>query len=423
MPSKAAKSKQANTRAVGPKPPSTDDHKRLRLSDLRADLANANKGTERGNQMLEDSLQSCGAGRSILIDRNGIIVAGNKTAEVAGQVGIEEVIVVPSDGRRLVAVQRTDLDLSDPASKARLLATYDNRTSELNLEWLPERIAELPEEERRKLWTAAELRALLGDTTGEGPAPQIDKAAELQAKWGTARGQVWEIGKHRLMCGDCTEAGEVATLMAGQTALAVLTDPPYGIDLDTDFSGEKSSPRMFGKLKGGTKYESVKGDDVPFDPSHVFRLFGDAREIFLWGADYYSERLPDRNEGSWFVWDKRLEENADRMYGSCFELCWSCKKHRREMVRVKWAGVFGVEQEPDRQRSHPTQKPVLLARWFVERFTSAGWLVVDPYLGVGGVMIAAEQLGRICYGMEIEPKYCAVTLQRLADMNLEAKLV
>jgi hypothetical protein len=173
MPSNAAKSKRNM-------PPGANGEKRLRLADLLPDRENANKGTPRGNQMIEDSLQSCGAGRSILIDKNGVIIAGNKSAEVAGQVGIEEVIVVPSDGRRLVAVQRTDLDLSDPASKARLLSLYDNRTAELNLDWIPDRIAELPEEERQKLWTAKELEALFGVETSDGSA----KAEHLCPKCG-----------------------------------------------------------------------------------------------------------------------------------------------------------------------------------------------------------------------------------------------
>ena len=106
------------------------------LADLMQDDRNANNGTERGVAMIERSLRTCGVGRSILIDKNGKIIAGNKTAENAGMIGIEDVQVVESDGTKLIAVQRTDLDLdSETDSRARELALLDNRTGEVNLDW------------------------------------------------------------------------------------------------------------------------------------------------------------------------------------------------------------------------------------------------------------------------------------------------
>jgi hypothetical protein len=110
------------------------DLKVVKLSDLKPDQRNANKGTERGAYMLEHSLREYGAGRSILIDRDGNIVAGNKTAEEAAALGLEEVIVVPTDGRQLVAVQRTDLDLYAD-ERARLMAYADNRSQDVSLDW------------------------------------------------------------------------------------------------------------------------------------------------------------------------------------------------------------------------------------------------------------------------------------------------
>jgi len=107
-----------------------------KVSDLVLDEHNANKGTERGRYMLDHSLRQYGAGRSILLDKNGRIIAGNKTVEVATDVGIEDVIVVQTDGTKLVAVQRTDLDL-ETDQEARQLAYADNRASEVGLQWDP----------------------------------------------------------------------------------------------------------------------------------------------------------------------------------------------------------------------------------------------------------------------------------------------
>jgi hypothetical protein len=105
----------------------------LKLSQLTPDAKNANKGTARGRKLVRESLKRYGAGRSILIDKNGAIIAGNKTAEGAQAMGMEDVQIVKSDGSKLVAVQRTDLDINDKA--ARELAIADNRASELGLDW------------------------------------------------------------------------------------------------------------------------------------------------------------------------------------------------------------------------------------------------------------------------------------------------
>lgn len=108
----------------------------VKLSDLQPDNHNANRGTERGRALLEKSLQQYGAGRSILLDKNGRIIAGNKTAQTAGEIGIEDVILVRTKGNQLVAVLREDLDLDEEA--ARMLAYADNRVGQLSLEFAPD---------------------------------------------------------------------------------------------------------------------------------------------------------------------------------------------------------------------------------------------------------------------------------------------
>ena len=134
-----------------------------KLRDLTPDASNANRGTERGRYALEASLRKYGAGRSILIDRNGKIIAGNKTAETAADVGIDDVIVVQTDGRQLVAVQRTDLDLD--SKEARELAYADNRVGQLDLDFDPEvLLADLQAGvDLSALWRQEELDVLIGE--------------------------------------------------------------------------------------------------------------------------------------------------------------------------------------------------------------------------------------------------------------------
>ena len=229
-----------------------------------------------------------------------------------------------------------------------------------------------------------------------------------------------EIHSHRLICGDSTDPAVIDRLMDGVKADMVFTDPPYGMNLDTDFSGMVSE--MFSNekhTKNGNKYEQGKVDE--FQPEMIDAvLMIDADEMFLWGADYFAELLPNKNDGSWIVWDKRANGNddvaedysSDKMYGSCFELCWSKKKHKRDIARVKWAGVFGTEQEFDHKRYHPTQKPIKLAGWFLDRYSKEGQVIIDLFGGSGSTLIACEQLNRRCYMAELDPKYCDVVIDR-----------
>lgn len=158
-----------------------------KINTLTPDDKNANRGTERGVGLLENSLRNYGAGRSVLLDRNGKIIAGNKTVESAASLGFSDIIVVPTDGKTLVAVQRTDLDM-DRDPRARELAIADNRVAEVDLEWDPETLAELGKDcNLTQFWTDDELSALLGDVApdgvDDGPQPQLDAADALCAKW------------------------------------------------------------------------------------------------------------------------------------------------------------------------------------------------------------------------------------------------
>jgi hypothetical protein len=139
------------------------------ISDLSFDDRNANRGTERGAAMIEHSLRTYGAGRSILLDKNGKIIAGNKTAENAMAAGIEQVEVVQSDGTKLFAVQRTDLDL-DTDPRARELALIDNRTSEVGLDWDADIIAAFEQEglDLSAMFTGEELDDLIGAAEDAG---------------------------------------------------------------------------------------------------------------------------------------------------------------------------------------------------------------------------------------------------------------
>ena len=244
-------------------------------------------------------------------------------------------------------------------------------------------------------------------------------------------GDLFQIGEHRLLCGDSTDSDQVAKLMDGKKADMVFTDPPYGMKLDADYSGMKSE--IFKGGIGGKKYDNVKGDHDDFTEeliNTIFACFNDCKEIFIWGADYFAELLPNKNDGSWVVWDKRANGNddiaedksSDKMYGSTFELCWSKNKHKRDIARVKWAGIFGMPSQDTKGRVHPTQKPIELANWFFNKWGNNNDLVADLYLGGGTTMVASHQLNRKCYGMELDPKYCQVIIDRMIKLDPTIKI-
>lgn len=240
-----------------------------------------------------------------------------------------------------------------------------------------------------------------------------DKLLEEPEKIAIKKGDLIEFGNHRLLCGDSTIKKDIVRLINDQKADMMFTDPPYGADLDTDYTKiNKGTKNIKGK-----EYSPVAGDDIEFNPDHIFKFFPETKEVFLWGADYYIQSLP--KNGSLFIWDKRasdkenkyIQENIDRISGNHFEICWSKTRHRKEIIRLMWAGLFGMESDKA-YRVHPTQKPLRLCELFIERYSKERKLIVDLYLGSGSTLIACEKTNRKCFGMELDEKYCQIVIER-----------
>jgi hypothetical protein len=240
--------------------------------------------------------------------------------------------------------------------------------------------------------------------------PQIDKAEELRAKWGVEPGQLWELGDHRLLCGDSTKKEDVDRVMGGERASLLLADPPYGMRLNTNFADRPLTDKAKAKHPKQKNYAPVIGDEADFDPTEVMKLFSDAGEQFWWGADYYRNHLPDG--GSWIVWDKRAGIEDVKYTSAEFELCWSKKPHARTILRVRWFGLCGTESQDVKTRIHPNQKPIQLYTEFISAHSSDAAVVAEPFSGSGTTIIACEQLGRKCRAIEISPAYCAVAIER-----------
>jgi DNA modification methylase len=223
-------------------------------------------------------------------------------------------------------------------------------------------------------------------------------------------GDLFEIGEHRLLCGDSTDSDQVAKLMNGQKADMVFTDPPYGIK----HSGKGITANG---VKGNDFGEILNDDDVSVAIDNfnlIASLYPDATLIY-WGANYYSSCLP--NGYGWLFWDKETQGNTF----SGGEIAFVNKGIRFDVFRHRWAG-FCKASEMGEKRVHPTQKPIELVKFCYENY-DAGEYIADFFLGSGSTMVASHQLKRKCYGMELDPKYCQVIVDRMIkfDPTLEVK--
>ena len=344
--------------------------------------------------------------RPIVIDENNIVLGGNMRLKACIEAGLKDVPV--KQAKELTEEQKKEFIVKDNVGYGEW--DWDDLANNWDDQLLTEWGLDIPN------FDATVLEAEEDDFAVSDGGTETD----------IVLGDLFEIGEHRLLCGDSTDSDQVAKLMNGQKADMVFTDPPYGMKLDADYSGMKSE--IFKGGIGGKKYDNVKGDHEDFTEeliNTIFACFNDCKEIFIWGADYFAELLPNKYDGSWVVWDKRANGNddisedksSDKMYGSTFELCWSKNKHKRDIARVKWAGIFGMPSQDTKGRVHPTQKPIELANWFFNKWGKDNDLIADLYLGGGTTMVASHQLKRKCYGMELDPKYCQVIVDRMKKLD------
>ncbi len=270
------------------------------LADLQLDPQNANRGTSRGRTLLGESLRAHGAGRSIVVDREGRVIAGNKTVEQARQLGLS-MRVVTTMGEELVVVHRTDLDLAtDP--RARRLALADNRVAELDLEWDPDMLKAHVAEgvELGDLWTPDELEQLLGEGlhagTTEENATVEPRATDIRL------GDLFTLGPHRLLCGDATDPADVTRVLADATPPLMVTDPPYGVEYDPAWR-HRADPTQ------ATAVGRVLNDDRA-EWTDAYRLFrGDV--AYVWHAGVHAGRVATSLEEAGFrvraqiIWAKQ----------------------------------------------------------------------------------------------------------------------
>jgi site-specific DNA-methyltransferase (adenine-specific) len=202
---------------------------------------------------------------------------------------------------------------------------------------------------------------------------------------------------------DCLE---LLPLLSPEAVDLLLTDPPYGINLQTNYASRKR-----GRLAKSNDYAPVHGDDKAYDPAPLLAF----KRLILFGANYYADKLPP--SPSWIVWDKRDGlSTKKRQVGFCdsadVELAWTNLGGPARIIYHRWMGMLKASEKKDK-RVHPTQKPAALMEEIIAWRTNPGDLILDPYCGAGATLVAAQRQGRRAIGIEISPQYCEITAQRL----------
>jgi len=349
-------------------------------------------------QKVAQSIKEFGFQQPIVVDRAGVIIVGHGRYQASKSLGLETVPVIIADL---------------PPEKAKAYRIADNKTNEYS-DWdiglLQQEFTDLLDinyDLELTGFDADELEKLIvGEKEGltdEDAVPETPEEPKAQL------GDIYKLGEHRLMCGDTLDNQSINFLMNEKKANMIFTDPPYGMNLKTDYTSLNWGDRK------GKNYSAVIGDNEDFKPELIKTIFDNfdyCEEIFLWGADYYYKYIKNFDSGHYIVWDKTLESNGDAGSNSEFELLWTKNKHKRKVIHFNWFRYFGLSKQDIKTREHPTQKPLQVCIPFIEKYSKEQNIIVDLYGGSGSTLLACEKTNRKCYMMELDPKYIDVIIKR-----------
>ena len=347
------------------------------------------------------SIKEFGFLNPVIVDADNGIIAGHGRIMAAKKLGMDEVPTVEAS------------HLTDAQRRAYVIA--DNRLA-LDAGWDDEMLrVEFAELEGLGFdleltgFELDEIDALQPEEINEGLTDE-DAVPETPDQPVTVEGDVWILGRHRLMCGDSTSIDAVEKLLDGVKPDLVHTDPPYGISE----KGDRSKRKGGSSLSDGVKYEDF--DDSSTDAAREAFALCQSLEILRqvwWGANYYAHALPET--ANWFVWDKRVDEKQKDTQSDC-ELAWVKSKWASVRIfRHLWKGLIKAS-EHGQKRVHPTQKPVALVEWVFDYYRELD-TVMDLFGGSGSTLMAAEKRGKQAFLMELTPHYCDVIIKRWQDFT------
>ena len=332
--------------------------------------------------------------RPMVINQDNIVLGGNMRLKALKELGYKE---VPDEWVKQAS------DLTEEETRRFIIADnvgfgdhdWDMLSNEWNAEELESWGLDIPD------FKVTNLEAEEDDFDATPPEIPI-----------SVLGDLYEIGEHRLLCGDSTDSDQVAKLMNGEKADMVFTDPPYGISYKSNWASKERE-----------RFDEIKNDNVILDilPSIVL-LSKNNIHWYIWTSHQVYSIWRGKFEEyykSTIIWSKKSGAMGDLEgdYIVNYEMALFCHYGRKTLNGKRESAVWDLTRDSGIDYQHPTQKPVSLAEKAIINSSDQNNLVVDLFLGSGSTMVASHQLKRKCYGMELDPKYCDVIVNRMIKLD------
>lgn len=383
--------------------------KAVKVADLK-EYENNPRNNKKAVAAVAESIKQFGFKNPIIIDKDGVIIAGHTRKAAAEQLGLDTVPCIIADD--LTPEQAAAFRLADNKTAELAEWDFDKLNDEIKaLAAFPVSMADfgfdLSDFEEEKATEAGELQDPEAEEEEEKIVPRM-KA-----------GEVWQLGRHRLMCGDSTDKADVLKLLNGEKADMVFTDPPYGVNVE----GGKNNNTIAGDLtQTAIPFSFEICTEIATKDAARFYFCGGEANISLYFKlfERYLRQMPKL-----LVWVKENQVLSHNNYHKQYELIFFGYKKgggnlwfsSREMKDA--SDVWSVSRDPSKTYVHPTQKPVELPARAIRNHSEKGAVVYEPFSGSGSTLLACEQLDRICYAMELDPYYCEMTLRRWEKLTGE----
>jgi len=328
------------------------------------------------------------------VDNKYVVLGGNMRLKACKEIGLKEIPIIVAD--EWTEEQKNEFLIKDNVGFGEW--DWDSLANEWDTDKLEDWGLDLPVD-----LSVQELEAEEDDF--DVPEGGIETDIVL--------GDIFEIGEHRLLCGDSTDTNNLDKLLQGKKPELLLTDPPYGIDYGNQLvKGDEFTEKT--NKHGWRNFGNPEWDKSKPESGALQYLCEITDNQIIWGGNYFTDDLPPTM--GWLIWDKgqRGFSLADG------EMAWTSFNNA---LRIKEYARAKANRE---EKNHPTQKPQEIMNWcfeYADRHSKIEIkLVLDAYLGSGSTMVAAHQLKRKCYGMELDPKYCQVIIDRMKKLDPSLKI-
>jgi site-specific DNA-methyltransferase (adenine-specific) len=391
---------------------------------------NAKKHPKKQIEQIANSIKAFGFNQPIVLDKKNVLIVGHGRLEAAKLLGLKEVPYIT-------------VDIPESKVKAYRLADNKLNESDWDMQLVIEELQEMSEDE--VILTGFDLDLLVDPDEADDAVPALPDEPK------SVIGDLYELGEHRVLCGDSTKVEDVERLMDGVKADMVFTDPLCNVDYSG--RGENTSNKILNDNMSDESFDTFLNDVFKIysesckksAPWYVFHSSSTQHQFqkaienggwkvknqIIWNkpvasmgwGDYRWKHEPMfycGNEGTDFYGDKANTTVLDIPEDPEKALKWI--KYQKELEKKGYSTVWSMKREPVNRYVHPTQKPVELITYAIHNSSKAEDIVMDLFLGSGATLIASHKMNRVCYGIELDPKYVDVIVQRYVDYTGDTKI-